>query len=328
MLRHAACLPTENERASFGRAFWDGAGRKLSATLLRLLDSLSRHECRLEHNMRSVPDLVLSILTILSDVFNLKPSHKQVLRAISAIKRSGWSRLRSRLATFWVSSARIDNASVSQGEWDLTLSALDQLSDEYVEALRPAAKVDGVALRRVGDTYSGCAHLSPNNIAASASDPPDTLSASADPDHGQHQSDDDEDGEKPPSPCAKPARPDCAGARIARKGQACRRIQRAWRALCRGRRLRRLNTQTRVHNVGAWSKEAKHFAGHAKQTFCPNEWIDICAPGFDKETQKIYRSFKRAHFGRELNQHLASHPRFAGLPLQLVEGAAAASARA
>ena len=88
-------------------AFWDGMGRQLTNALIVVLLALENHECRLEHNLRSLPDVILRVLHHLSDVVQVQPTFNQVQRCVHAIGRCGWSRTRSRLACAWVTSVRL-----------------------------------------------------------------------------------------------------------------------------------------------------------------------------------------------------------------------------
>jgi len=315
MLRHDQFQP------GLQTAFWDGMGRQLTNALMVVLLALENHECRLEHNLRSLPDVILRVLHHLSCIVQVQPTFNQVQRCVHAIGRCGWSRTRSRLASEWVRSVRLAlsnvrlehgrnlGVTVGQEEWKALQDTVTKPDDDYYDKFEfPRSHlVKTKAKRCLAD-----------NWVARAGEPPDTLGAQDDPEHDPNQSDCEEvsrtEGKRR---CERGCKVDPAtvraGSKNARKRQAARAIQRAWKkrqALKKAhvaaassssssdRKPRRLAAAAELNG------NQPSFGGFAGAVYRPNEWIDIVGPSWDHATSQVYRNFKVSHFARRLNTHM------------------------
>ena len=318
-------LRLTKDEDGFHTAFWDGMGRQLTNALIVVLLALENHECRLEHNLRSLPDVILRILYYLSNSVKVLPTFSQLHRCVEAIGRCGWSRLRSHLALGWVRSVRLglsDRRTVSQSEWSALEAMVSQPSGAYYSNFQVPVTWDECMHKLKRPPCE--AHTNPNNFVALEEDPPDTLAAYGDTDHEANQSEDEAGDTKPPNPpgCVPPLvrkvlnAPLLAGAHERR--HAARKIQRAWHHLMRKRiSARCLRAAARATAAGTRQRRARSprpgqepiFAGLADAPHRPNEWIDIATPCSDMGTQQTYANFKSSYFASALNTQLAARPR-------------------
>ncbi len=305
MLRH------DQFQSGLRTAFWDGMGRQLTNALMVVLLSLENHECRLEHNLRNLPDVILRVLHHLSCIVQVQPTFNQVQRSVHAIGRCGWSRTRSRLASQWVRSVRLAHSQVEgtamQAEWKALQDTVDHPDRTYYDKFEfpPGHGGDRQAKRSRAD-----------NWVARLGEPPDTLGAQGDPEHDNNQSDCEEDcrterRRRSNRQCKTDSETVRAGSKNARKRQAARAIQRAWmrrQVLKKGHAAVASSSdrKTRVYQGASEPCGTRpSFGGCAGAVYRPNEWIDIVAPTWDAASMRTYRDFKASYFGRTLNTHMA-----------------------
>jgi len=309
---------TTEDRHSIYQAFWDGMGRGLMNALFVILHGLAKHECRLEHNLRSLPDVILHILNHLSFTVKIMPSCHEAERCLTWIGACGWSRLRTRLATAWIRTVRIAlgerPTGTPQCEWKRLLERAEKPNGNYYKSFlvpkRHALVKPSTAPRE--------AHKNANNFIALPNDPPDTLGASGDPDHCDDQSDlssvSDEESisdadEEPPSD-----EEGVGGTSWCPKHRAARTIQRYWWcstvAVAAYRARVAKNEAAKVGGVEPSQRRvAPVLAAHAKAPYRPNDWVDIAVPHADLYLSKTFAAFKGSHFGSKLNAILATRPR-------------------
>lgn len=312
---------THADKDSIYQAFWDGMGRGLMNALFIILFALERSECRLEHNMRSLPDVVLHILLHLCDTVHILPTHREAERCLTAIGACGWSRVRSRLASAWIRSVRhalSDRPTgVSQSEWKRLEERAEKPDGNYYKNFRVPQRH---TLNRGWGASLTYGHKNPNNFIALTGDPPDTLAASCDKDHCDNQSElssvsslgdplsdvsevepsSDEEDEGSTSWCPK--------------YRAARTIQRHWfcspAAVAAAQTRATKDKTTKAEGVASSRpRPAPMLAGHAKAPYRPNDWVDIVTPYDDLLLSKSFASFKSSHFGCKLNAMLATRPR-------------------
>ena len=300
-------LRCEKRHECFASAFWDGMGQQLTKALIVVLLALEHHECHLEHNLRSLPDVVLRILHHLSATVKVQPTFQQVKRSMQAVEACGWSRLRSRLAGDWARSVRRElsrrpSTTFGQWEWASLIREIDAPPTEYYAAF---AVAEGRAVGAEAALWElGGAHRSPDNFAALPTDPPDTLAADGDSEHEADQSDDDAPRAAARGPAPRAAR------RRTRRARAATAIQRAWR---RARHVRRVRKAPAADVRKSWASDdggaVEAPGGLAHLPYRPEEWIDIAGHGVDAHLQAAHAASKASHFGRGLDAVLAARPR-------------------
>jgi len=301
---------TTEDRHSIYQAFWDGMGRGLMNALFVILLALERHECRLEHNLRSLPDVILHILNHLSFTVHIMPSHREVERCLKAIGACGWSRTRSCLAAAWVRTVRLAlserRGRAPESEWQRLQERAVKPDDDYYKSFHLPRRHAPIAYRSLT-----CAHDNPNNFIALKSDPPDTLGASCDEDHCDDQSDLSSVSSEGPLSSDEE---DVGSTSWCPKYRAARTIQRHWRrspaAIAAARARTAKDKTTKVEGVEPSQRRfAPALAGHAKAPYRPNDWVDIAVPHADLYLSKTFAAFKGSHFGNKLNAILATRPR-------------------
>jgi hypothetical protein len=303
---------TTEDKHSIYQAFWDGMGRGLMNALFVILLALERHECRLEHNLRSLPDVILHILNHLAFTVKILPSCREAERCLTAIGACGWSRTRSRLAVAWIRTVRLAvseyaSAGAPQSTWKRLQERAAKPDDNYYKKFRVPQRQAPIAY--LSFTRLPSAHDSPNNFIALTSDPPDTLGA-FDEFHADNQSDlsSASEGEEPSSD-----EEDVGGTSWCPKYRAARTIQRCYR----GRAMKAVAKAVNERPAGSKAKPipphtgrfAPVLAGHAKAPYRPNDWVDIAVPHADLYLSKTFAAFKGSHFGSKLNAILATRPR-------------------
>jgi len=311
---------TTEDRHSIYQAFWDGMGRGLMNALFVILLALERHECRLEHNLRSLPDVILHILNHLSYTVKIIPSCREVERCLTAIGACGWSRTRSRLAVAWIRTVRIAVSEfpggASQSEWNCLQERAEKPGNDYYKNFRVPQQHAPIAHRSFTRTLVH-AHDNPNNFIALKSDPPDTLGASCDPEHVNDQSDLSSASEGESSEGEPPSDEEDVGELLVLGlDRAVRTIQRRYRGRAINAVAKAVNERpekvkkTEVEGVESYTGRFKPMlAGYAKATYRPNDWVDIAVPHTDLYLSKTFAAFKGSHFGCKLNAVLATRPR-------------------
>jgi len=303
---------TTEDRHSIYQAFWDGMGRGLMNALFVILVALERHECRLEHNLRSLPDVILHILNHLSYTVKILPSCREAERCLTAIGACGWSRTRSRLAAAWIRTVRLavseyPGASAPQSEWKRLQERAEKPDDDYFTKFRVPQRQAPIAY--LSFTRLPSAHDSPNNFIALTSDPPDTLGASCDLEHADDQSDLSSASEGESSSDEG----DAGALLLLGVDRAARTIQRRYR----GRAIKAVTKAVNERAAGSKAKPTTthtgrfrpKLAGHANAPYRPNDWVDIVVPHCDLYLTQTMAEFKSSHFGRKLNAILATRPR-------------------
>ena len=312
---------TTEDRHSIYQAFWDGMGRGLMNALFVILIALERHECRLEHNLRSLPDVILNILNYLVRVVKILPSCREAERCLTAIGACGWSRTRSRLAVNWIRTVRIAVSEypggAPQSEWKRLQERAAKPDDDYFTKFRVPQRQAPIAY--LSFTRLPSAHDNPNNFIALTSDPPDTLGASCDEFHDDNQSDlSSVSSEGEPSSDEE----DVGSTSLSPKAiiDRARMIQRNWRcspaAIAASRTRTAKDKTTKVEGVESHTGRFKPvLAGHADAPYRPNDWVDIAAPHCDLYLSQSFANFKSSHFARGLNAVLSERAREGGFSL-------------